>query len=284
MSPAIPRATADTVEETLEGYYRASSDSQEQVTKEEVANEADVSQDVANRQKSFLVSLGLLEKDGYDYLTTEEGREVGKLLEFEKHDRAYAELKNVLLNWEPTTKLLEELGDDSVSEDTLFDELEFVTETKDADDDQRKTAGINGLIQWYERTNILERDSQGNWRAKKEIETSSSPIGDSKAENSEPVESETPKKEPKAETAFEPAFHQSQSESDSTESPSSQIKTGANVGVNLNINLDLSDDSDPEQVEQILSAIRKGLGEEPDENRSDDDPATSVMDLTDFDE
>lgn len=280
MEPRIPKAGADTVEETLEGYFRAADEPGQVVSKEEVAEEADVGEDVANRQKNFLASLGLLDKQGYDYLTTEDGIEVGKYLEFDRYERAYDKLEEVLIDWEPTDSLLDDIGDESVDEDDLFDKLEFATETLDARESSRKKAGINGLIEWYNRTGILYQND-GQWKVNDGFVTTQSDEVEAKSESSK---QETGEVFEESDTVDNEQENQTQSTETSVEADTVQGGSNSDATVNLDITLDLSDESDPERVEKILSAVRKGLNGDSDQNVSGNDTDGGIADLTDFDD
>jgi hypothetical protein len=282
MDPKIPRAGADTVEETLEGYYRASSGPEEQVTNEEVAEESEVSADTANRQKNFLASLGILNKDGYDYLTTETGIEVGKLFEFDKRQAAYDELRAVMLDWGPTDTLLEDIGDGSVSEKELFDMIEFATETLDARDNYRKQAGINGLIEWYDRTNILSQND-GRWTVsdnQSSVEPDDEHSEDGDAPSAVGKIGETVKSGETAQNS------QQESSPGSVKREVRQVEPESGADVSIEVSLELSDESDPEAVKRVLRAVQEGLkteSEGDDESDEDHGKEGSDLSLTDFD-
>lgn len=248
MSHPIPRATLDTLKEVLEAYNKIA-DPGEKITDEGVEEVREVSENTAKRQKKFFVDLGILTKEGYDHLLSETGHEIGHLLVFNEDEEAGELFRDLLDNWEPTAEILAYIDSDGISRDDLMNIVGRVTATELTSN--RIEYGALAVIDALEWTGFIERREDGNYYQsaiepemgeEDGAKTVAEPPTTSSATQSEPTGAGQPRPDP------------------SVDGGAIANPTVATTGVD--INLDVSGSDDPENVRQLLLAIRKGSEED----------------------
>lgn len=241
----IPRASLDAIEETLAGYSKTA-DVGDAISDDDVADSRDVSSDVAKRQKRFFVNIGILEKDGHDHLLTERGETLSELIRFNQDDEVTARFRGILNEWEPTDEILAHV-EGGISEEDLENAIALVTETDLSS--WRHEAGATAVITLLERTGFIEKDQNGQYH-----------VADGNQEPTETgtqVADVTTSVEPTASTPVESGTGAAEAPTPTVgDSPQQAGVTG------VSINLDVSGTDDPENVRQLLLAIRKGSRED----------------------
>jgi hypothetical protein len=246
MSHAIPKTVLESLNEVVAGYNKIA-DAGEEIDDESVADVRDVSEDNARRQKKFFAEIDILDKNGHDYHLTEQGNKLGRLIRFDRQEDA-AELYGELLDdWPPTAEILANVDDDGYSLDDLADKVALVTANELTT--RRKERGAETIVELLKWTGFLEEED-GIYRI---------------SENPRANEREN------AETlgmSGESANGAEQSDSQVESPPSanggvtgrqSSVQTGG-----LDISLNISGSDDPENVRQLLFAIRQGTQEDVD--------------------
>lgn len=240
MSHAIPKASIDSLDEVLAGYNKTT-EAGELIDDDEVADVRDLTKDVAKRQKKFFAEFGVLEKDGRNYRLTEEGDTLGKYIRFNQMEDAAVAVAKFLDEWEPTAEILAHLGNEGLTKGELVDKIALVT----ANDitNWRKEAGVSALIAMLERAELIGTEDDKYYQN----EGSQSSSGDALAASAGQSETEAIEQP-------EPVAEPTVSEVPVTQPGSTQVQTSG-----LNISLDISGSDDPENVRQLLLAIRHGV-------------------------
>lgn len=246
MSHPIPRATLDTLREVLAGYNKIAEPG-EKITDEGVEEARGVSENTAKRQKKFFVDIGILEKDGYDHLLTEVGDELGHLIVFNQDGDAKAIFRDLLDDWEPTAEILSHVDSEGISREDLTDKVALVTVTELTT--KRKEYGAGAIVDALEWTGFIEQNEDGTYYRS---EGQPEPTSEEAAE--EEVASQEPPAQPEPTGMAEPR-PQPNVDGEAVATP-----TVGRTGVD--INLDVSGTDDPENVRQLLLAIRKGSQED----------------------
>lgn len=255
----IPKASDKVIKQSVMGFYRAS-DAGEAIDHDEAAEESESSGDVIRRQKKFLADIGILEKEGRsDYALTEDGRDLGRALTHERDDAARDKMREIFNSWQAVADIKDDLSSDYVSKEEVRNSIAFITENEL--DSTRLSAGANGLIDLLEWAEILETNEEGEYRVVKktvdEAPSSSSSVESDKVEE-EPELGEIERKEEAQVTNTNQCTEENQGTK-----PEFDHQTGSSSEMSspnsLNINLELSGDEDPENVRELLLAIRMGL-------------------------
>lgn len=234
MSHPIPKTSIEKLKEVLAGYNKVW-DAGDEIDDSEVAAVRDVSQDIARRQKKFLEGIGVLEKDGRSYLLTEEGHELGRLVRFNEDDAAGKLLREFLDGWEPTEEVLAHV-DGEMGLEELSGKVALVTANELST--KRKKTGARTVIELLEWAGYIE-ESNGKYsisEESQETETVANQPSQARPESPEPAQT--------------------------TEQPHARPVAMANGATaqtgNIDISLDISGSDDPENVRQLLLAIRRG--------------------------
>lgn len=255
---SIPQASDDSIKKVVIGYYRADSSGGE-LSHEKAAEGADVSTDVARRQRPFLKEIGIVEKSDSGHTVTEAGREIGRNLQYDREEDAKRPFASLLRKWEATPKILEDIGPDYVSKDEVIQSIAYVTE-RDVET-TRQVAGANGLVDLYEWTGILETNGDGEYR-----------VGDMEPDESRFKAPET-SDDSDGEKPEKPAPEQPpQNSPNGGTVPQTPQNPPSFTGAPFDISLELTGDEDPKNVRKLVVAVRKGLELEIDDE--DDDPET----------
>jgi len=247
MSQSIPKTTLDTLNEVAAGYNKIA-DAGGKITDEEVAEVRDVSEDNARRQKKFFTEIGVLEKDGHDHHLTDSGHELGRLIRFNKEDDAGEIYRELLDGWEPTEEILAHVDDGGISLDELADNVALVTANELSTN--RKERGAKTVVELLVWAGYLD-ESDGTYFPSDEVESSQEVDENSTTQEPTPEESEVADVEP-----VEP-------EVSGNGGVQSVGQTAQSNGIY--ISLDVSGDDDPENVRELLLAIRQGTQEDVDE-------------------
>lgn len=267
---SIPYASEKSIKDTIAGYYRASSSGGE-VSAKKAAEGADVSEDVARRQRGFLAEIGILEKGDSGYALTDKGQKIGRALRHDREDDAKGPFAEALRGWEATSKILDDLGPDYNNEEDVMDSIGFITDHEL--NTRRQQAGANGLIGLYEWTGILETNENGEYRAaggdidETKSESPAEPGGSTGEEQENPGQSRSPP-----------------TDTNSTDRRGEAPPTDMDItNPVFDISLELNGDEDPENVHDLIMAVRLALYEDIDEY-SDSGPRSDGGQDTDSNE
>jgi hypothetical protein len=246
----VPKASIDTLKEIIEGYYE-SADPDELVEDEVVGEEIESSPDVIRRQKRFFNDVGILSKEGHDYRLLEAGNDVGRALAFDREDEAVEGLKSLLNDWEVTEELISDIGSDEWTKDEVTDSLAYITETDPST--PRKQAGLAALMDLFVWAGILLEVGEDSYQVAN-IQTQSDPVGAMQTKETAEEEEDSQEQSPDSETSTNGQSEDVKVYSQETPPVSKSLKEGP-----LTINLDLSGDEDPENVRNLIIAVREGL-------------------------
>lgn len=246
MSHAIPKTTLESLNEVIAGYNKMA-DNGEKITDEGVGDVRDVSKDIARRQKKFLAEIGVLEKEGYDYYLTEKGHELGRLVRFNQQEDAGRLYRELLDDWEPTAEILANVDDGGLHLDDFADKVALVTANELTT--PRKETGAETVVELLEWTGFVEEED-GAYRISEEAEVD---------ERGESESLGTSDEEPGS-------LGQDEASAESRESANGGVasRQPSNQTGGPDISLDISGSDDPENVRQLLLAIRKGTQEDLD--------------------
>jgi Mn-dependent DtxR family transcriptional regulator len=243
----LPRASGQTIRNVIVGYYR-SSDGDGPLSRDDAAEETDVSADVIRRQHTFLEDIGVLRRDG-DRFLTEDGREIGRALVHNRESEAKVLLKDLLTDWDLTTAIIEELESEQKSEEELLDDIAYFSETEP--DSARKRSGMNGLIDLYDWVGILFSEDGELYELTDEAQSEQgtmdegvSPEGEESGHDTETIKTEQNSDQMVTESL----------ENHIGSSPGMSSKTNQ-----VTVQLDVSPDDDPDNVKEIIKAIRSGF-------------------------
>lgn len=247
----VPKTQIETLNKVIEGYYEAA-EIGEVVEDEDVEEESEYSDDVISRQKKFLADVGILDKDGYDYTLLEPGYQIGRALAFDRESDAKEVFRELLKEWEVTGQLKEDLDDREVDEEEVVDSLAYLTET-DLSSPRKKT-GLSALVDIYSWTDILSETNDGKYRFSSEPqqEMQKAESTEDKGELQEPTEQESTEQESTASST-----EQAQNISANHSSQKTTIADGT-----VSVDIELSGDEDPQNVKELIIAVREGLQEE----------------------
>jgi len=244
MSHEIPKTVPETLNEVVAGYNKTA-DVGEEISDEDVAEMRDVGEDIAGRQKKFFADIGVLDKDGYDYSLTEKGNELGELVRFDQQEEAAKVYRELLDEWEPTEEILAHVGEEGLSLDDLADRVALVTANELTS--SRKERGAETVVDLLEWAGFLEEDD-GVYRISKKSEPD-------KKEDTETLGATDDLAEETSQSDVQVESPPSANGGVAGRQPSAQ--TGG-----LDISLDISGSDDPENVRQLLLAIRQGTQED----------------------
>ena len=248
----VPKTQIETLKDIIEGYYEAA-DTGELVEDEDVEDETEYSDDVIGRQKKFLADVGVLERDGYDYTLLEPGHQIGRALAFDRGSDAVEAFRELLNGWEVTDQLKDDLGNKSHAKDKVIESLAYLTETDHSS--PRKKTGLSALVDLYRWTGILSETGDG------EYQVSATEIQDGKQETELP-ENETGTHEPEEEeeqterSSSDPPHEPAQTSS--TDSFAQEVTVADDT---VSVDIKLSGDENPQNVRELIVAVRKGLQE-----------------------
>ncbi|AWB27802.1 hypothetical protein [Halococcoides cellulosivorans] len=246
----VPKASLDTLQEIIEGYYEAA-DTDELVEDEDVEEEIESSSDVIRRQKKFFADVGLLSKEGHDYRLLQAGNNIGRALAFDREGEAAEGLRDLLDEWEVTEELINDIGSGELVKDEVIDSLAFITETDPST--PRKKTGLAALVDLFVWTGILIETEGGNYRiadTQRQSDSVETKQTEEIADEKEERQDQSPESEPSVDGQEEEVRVYPQEEP----SASKILKEGQ-----FSINLDLSGDEGPENVKKLIIAVREGL-------------------------
>ncbi|MFD1644669.1 hypothetical protein [Haloarchaeobius litoreus] len=249
----VPKTQIDSLKTIIEGYYEAGAVGEE-VEDEDVAEEIELSSDVIKRQKRFLADIGLLEKDGYDYTLLEEGHEVGRGLAFDRNDDAVEALYDLLDGWEVTEQLISDIDGEVKSEEELVDSLAYLTET---DPNGRKKTGLTALVHLYRWVGILSQAGENKYKLS-DPDTERSEDQTVEETSTPDVVEESGKNTPTTKSLSEPTPEE-QVPGHSVPETTHKVQTEEGISGDITIDIELKGDDDPDNVQALLLAIRKGL-------------------------
>ena len=162
-----------------------------------------------------------------------------------------------------TDQLKDDLGNKGHTKDKVIESLAYLTETDHSS--SRKKTGLSALVDLYRWTGILSETGDG------EYQVSATEIQDEKQET-ELSESETGTHEPEEE--------QTERSSSDPSHESAQTSSTDNFGEKvaddtISVNIKLSGDENPQNVKDLIVAVREGFQEDIDfsEDANEQDPA-----------
>lgn len=257
MTNNIPRWKVHKLKELLAGYDKIANAGDE-ITDEAVAEARDIGEDNARRQKKFFIDIGVLEKDGWNYYLTEDGEELGRYLRFNQDEPAKEVFKELLNNWEHTKEILSYFDSEGMERRELMDKIGFVTSTELKSD--RKEWGAEAVADLYEWTGIVVTGEDNQYYLPEDT------LGEeSEEETDESQEEQSTLNELADQPSGNPSEEATTGDQDTgeiaEEGGSKQDIAADGVGIQtggVDITLELSGDDDPENVRQLLLAIRIG--------------------------
>lgn len=238
------RASLEDIKSILKGYYVEGAHN-EPVRTSNVESTTQLG-DKVGRQTPFLVEIGLLEKDGRKRSLTEVGAEIAEALMGGGEAMAKSELRDVLMEWEFTSKITGFVRmQGPVEEDQLN---EYIKANAAADDDRGKET----LLDLYLWTDILKKSGEGQYDVADAKQKTTDDEGD--GESSEPDD------ESQQET-HDPSPDQREESKHIGKLPSGGIA----------VDLQFTADDDPDDVLKVIVATRRGLTDSLDELVSEPD-------------
>jgi hypothetical protein len=254
MSHNIPKTTLESLNEVVAGYNKTA-DVGDLVDDEEISEVRDVGEDNAGRQRKFLAEIGVLRRDGYDYYLTEKGNELGHLIRFNEQEDAGKIYRELLDDWEPADEILAHLDDEGLDLEDLVDKVALVTANELSS--RRNELGAETIVDLFEWAGYLEEED-GIYRVAEESKV------EEREEETLGISSDSPVESEQVEAQTGPPA----SANGGVAKRQQSIQTGG-----LNISLDISGSDDPENVRQLLLAIRQGTQENVDnyENPEEDE-------------
>lgn len=150
----IPKRIAlDDLKDLLKGYYLEGAHN-DPVSTSAIKDTTQLG-DRVGRQTDFLVSVGLLEKEGRKRKLTESGGEIAEALMGGSEEIARARMRDVVTDWEFTNKIQGFLRMQGPVSDKQL--TEFITANVNSDDDRGKKTLIDLLV-WAK---VIEQDEEG---------------------------------------------------------------------------------------------------------------------------
>jgi len=242
MVSEIPKTGLDSLNEVVAGYNKSAEEGEE-VDDENVAEVRDVSADTAGRQRKFYSEIGVLRKDGYDYYLTEDGFELGRLIRFNEQEDAGELYRELLDDWEPTDEILAHIDEEGLDLNDLKDKVALVTANELSS--RRNELGAETIVDLLEWARYIEEED-GRYRISEASETQG-------REETETLGTSSGRPDNPEQVTADAV---SQGSANRRAAKQQTVQTGG-----LNISLDISGSEDPENVRQLLLAIRQGTQE-----------------------
>ncbi|MGB9987663.1 hypothetical protein [Salarchaeum japonicum] len=226
---AIPKGVdRDTLLDIISGWAAAGATDGPVYTKD-AASELDVS-DAVGRQTPFLESLSVLEPDGQQHELTADGGRFASALRDGDEDAARDHARRLLDDWPPTADIRGVLRDNPLTEDRLHALLAAIT---GHEPEGRADTGLHTLLDLYDWAGVLDRDDD-TYRLPDD------------ANETQPTDLDSLVTTLLASDAL-----------DVNTDPGTQAGSDA-----LALSLDLSLDAEPDEIEALVRAIRRGLTDE----------------------
>jgi len=277
---SIPKSGADYIKKVIEEAYETYSVG-DLVDEEDISDGTELGEDNTRRQKKFLAEIGVLDKDGWDYSLTQKGHEVGRALSYGRDEDARGVLNSLLADWDVTKQLEADLEEGPHSLDDLTDSLAYLTESDKSS--SRKRRGLKGLVHLYTWSGILSEES-GEYvlSENKQAENGTESAGPSTPQKSKENEEGSKTSDPSTSTSG--SIGDQQSESGTPVSVEREIPSDSNTSAEISVNIDLevSSEDDPQQVAELISAIRSGISQESDLEKQENEASETNTDLNDF--
>lgn len=229
---AIPkRLSFDKTKKVLKGWYLSDAD-KEPVSSSKVKDRTGINE--ASRLNNFFVETDILDKDGRSYTLTPDGEELTKAISRNNEEKAKSLLGERIKESAAVDELLSYI---EINEPLEKSEIKsYLVELVNADNSGQKT-GVNTLIEMIEWSELIEK-TDGGFKASRNIQ------------DYEDVES-TSKQD---------------GEVDENQTSETVTRTSYQEENKLEVNLNLSGDEKPEDVKELIVAVREGLDEEIDTN------------------
>lgn len=233
------RASLDDIKDILKAYYLVGAHT-EAVSTKEVEDTAQLG-DKVGRQTKFLLALGLLSREGRKRRLTEDGESIAEALMAGNESLSKSLMRETLNEWKFTDKItgfVRMQEPQPVEENRL---REFISANAGSSDSRGQKALLE-LLRW---ANILDAGEDG-------YVISNSSAEEVQQEDLENEQSSEAKEQVSGRKELEETDVQGSTES--LQLPSSSVKT---EGFGLNIEVSGSDD--PENVEKVITAVRRAL-------------------------
>lgn len=246
----VPKAQIETIKNVIEGYYQAANVG-EIVTDKDVSNTSSASEDTVRRQKKFLADIGVLDKDGHDYTLLEPGRKAGHALAYGRETDAIETINGLLAGWEVTDDLKNDMRDETRSRDEVIDTLAYLTETdvSSSSGSSRRKTGIEALADLYQWVGILTETKNSDFQlTNTNTQERRESLEEDETENSD---SESLGPSPSGKTIKD-------SVSTIPSSGNGSVEFAGDDDI-LSINIDLTGEENPENIKNLVIAIREGL-------------------------
>lgn len=288
----LPKGVSlDTLEDIIAGWDAVDAAAEPRYTSA-VEDETGIT-DAVGRQTRFLEEVGVLEAEGQKQRLTERGQDLASALAADDEERAKGRARELLSEWPVTDEIRGILRGNPTDEETL---VSLVSDVTGQDlDASRVRSGITTLLDFYEWADILERDEKGRYH----LPDDEPPTGDEE-EDDEPaleednevtleelveaadvsdveallaeVTSATEEAREAAEEAREAAQEAGGSSTDGDESMSvtaGPASADSSVDTDHALSLAVNLDADPEDLEPLVRALRRGLIDDGEDGNGD---------------
>lgn len=245
---AIPkRVSFDRLTDIIGGWYRVGAHKEGKRTSD-VEEETGITNHVG-RQNEFLVSIGILSKEGYDRKLTEEGYNLAEALVIDDVPTAKSEMRSLLENWDFTDLLKRYFkANEPIDQDSLSKKVCDIV----GKDPEGKTTGVHALIDTYEWAGVIELNESGEYTLSKEKK---------KTEEGKKTE---PQEEKTGELGSSKEQELARSDEVNSKPPERQVLRETE-DAQFQINLNLSGEENPEKVAKLIKRIRVALEKDMDE-------------------
>jgi hypothetical protein len=240
--PIPKRVSADDIKDILKAYYIEGAHN-EPVKTAPVEDSSGLS-DRVGRQTKFLVELGLLEKNGRERSLTNDGEDVAEALMGGNESLAKSLMREVFTDWEFTGKIRGFLRMNE-PEPTDTDRLLEYIDANTSGSDKRGYSTLIELLVWVD---LLEETEDGYSLSDGKKDQKDSTVKDDVPNDKKPSKE-----------------REDIQRDDVAEMPN--IKSDQNIGAlvadsgkfSFSIEMTVSPEDNPDEVESIVSAVRRGL-------------------------
>jgi len=231
--PIPKRVSLDDLKDIIKAYYVEGAHNNP-VRTADVEDTAQLA-DRVGRQTPFLVSIGVLEKEGRQRILTEEGEDIAEALMGGNEEIARSRMRETITSWEFTSKIQGFVRmQGPVDDDQLS---EYLSANIESSDDRGKRTLID-LFLWAD---ILERSEEDEYVTS---DGSAKPnIHEEGSEDSDDI----------PEPPSSPSL-------DQTESGNRNGKRSAEASIEIDFSFSAEDD--PGDIEEVIEAVRRGLAAE----------------------
>lgn len=239
---AIPkRVNLDDIKNILKAYYVEGAHNEEVSTKS-VEDTAQLS-DKVGRQTNFFEEVGIIERVGKKRKLTKPGEEVAEALMGGNEEKAKARMREVLTDWEFTSKIQGFVRMQGPVEREQL--LEYITANVESDDSRGKDSIVEMLL-W---ANLLEESEEDVY---------------SVAQGKSPKNENNKQKENESETEVKESSWEKVNKDDTRKISEENSKISS-----ISIEFNFTTDDKSEEIIRVIKAARQGLAEDLNNNTED---------------